>query len=79
MMLNKVNSEDTMNAQTRAFVRKVARINESIYTVRALMDTLIEDLEAGRVVLEEFKVDKGTYRDSIRLSVWKEGEHAPRT
>ena len=51
------------------FVTKVARIYESIYSVRALMDSLIKDVEAGRVVLEESNVDVGAYRTVIRLSV----------
>tara|TARA_R110000824_G_scaffold142821_1_gene310092 strand:+ start:364 stop:570 length:207 start_codon:yes stop_codon:yes gene_type:complete len=67
-----------MNTQTLAFIKRVSRINESIHTVRASIDTLIEDLEAGKAVLEECKVDKGSHGTSIRISYWKEGEHATR-
>jgi len=67
-----------MTEQTLAFIKKVSRINESVVTVRTLVNDLIKDLEAGRVVLEECKVDKGSHRTSIRISYWKEGEHVPR-
>ena len=51
------------------FVSKVARINESIYSVRALLDSVITDVEKGRLVLEESNVDVGRKRTVIRLSV----------
>ena len=65
IIVDKIKEGETMS---KSFIDKVSRVNTSLEDIRKHLEVLIQDIEDGRVILEECQVDTGTFRQVIRLS-----------
>ena len=52
----------------KPFIMKVARVNTSLKDLKEHLEVIIQDVEAGRAIVEECQVDMRNFRQVIRVS-----------